>query len=141
MALSGSHSSEEIKKIIYEHLDDMGVSRENMQISIVNGSKVVLRGEILHESQREELKDFISDMAGIDNIVDELIVIHDEYEEGEGEELSDEEELYDEDKEKYGTGDIFRSVEDGVPYVPPTSPPYEESKKKERKRKRKKKPR
>ena len=81
------------------------------------------------------------DVVGIDDIDDELVGIEGVRGELE-EELYEHEEgdLYDEDDEYVGTEDVFRSVEDGVPYIPPTSPTFQEpaedrkSKKKKKKR-------
>jgi len=47
--------------------------------------------------------------------------------------------LYDEDEEVIGTEDVSKSIEDGIPYIPPTDPPQQSSPKDLKWKKRKKK--
>jgi hypothetical protein len=126
MAKKESLSNDELKEIILEHLEDMGIAPGHVQVRVLKGPKVILRGEVPSESEREDLKNFIVDITGIGNILDGLKVSRDEYSGTEEEGPSEEHELYDEDREYVGTDDVFRSVEDGVPYIPPTGPPPEE---------------
>ena len=49
-------------------------------------------------------------------------------------------ELLDQDDESMGTEDAFRSVEDGIPYIPPSNPTYQESPGSKKRKKKKNKP-
>ncbi|MGD2278731.1 MAG: BON domain-containing protein [Candidatus Omnitrophota bacterium] len=114
----------ELKELILEHLDEMGVAPGAVEVRILKGPKVVLEGKVDSDRKKDLIIRYVRDVAGLSDIVDELIVIEDleELEEDHHEDY----ELYDEDNEYVGSEDVFRAVEDGVPYVPPTEPPTAE---------------
>ncbi len=72
------------------------------------------------------IEEVLMDIVGVDDIVDELVII-DGIVEDDDEDMYDDEDAYDEDDDSMGTEDAFQSVEDGIPYTPPTSPSYQES--------------
>ncbi|MFH1552015.1 MAG: BON domain-containing protein [Candidatus Omnitrophota bacterium] len=132
-------SNEELKELILEQLGELGIDSETVDITIEDGPKVSLRGKVDSERERGMIKQTIMDVVGIDDIIDELVVIEGVNNGLEDEESSKGAELYDEDKEYMGSEDAFRAVEDGVPYIPPTNPSYQGSpetvKRKKQKRK------
>ena len=132
-------SNEELKELIIERMKDLGIDPETIEIGVVDGSRVVLRGKVDSDSERQMIKQTIMDVVGIDDIVDELVVIQGVNDDLEEEESHEKSELYDEDDENIGTEDAFQSVTDGIPYIPPTSPTYQESSKKIKWKKQKKK--
>ncbi|MGB2879395.1 MAG: BON domain-containing protein [Candidatus Omnitrophota bacterium] len=134
-------SSEELKEYILEQLDEMGIAPGTVEVRVLRGPKVVLGGKIDSGRIRDLIIKTVRDMAGIVSVVDELVVAEEEYEDYGEEGMHEECELYDEDNEYMGSEDVFRAVEDGVPYIPPTEPPAGGSSElSERGKKRKKKP-
>ncbi|MFC1548639.1 hypothetical protein ACFL5E_01615 [Candidatus Omnitrophota bacterium] len=121
-------SNSELKELILGRLGELGVEHELIIIEIKEGPKVILRGEVYTEGDRKMVVQSIIDDLGVDDVVDELIVLQEDYEdlEGKGEE-EQEEDIYEQGEEYVGTEDVFRSIEDGIPYIPPTSPTYQES--------------
>ncbi|MBU0683242.1 MAG: hypothetical protein KJ864_03010, partial [Candidatus Omnitrophica bacterium] len=63
----------------------------------------------------------LTDDTEVDEIIDNLLII-DETEDDSSDDSQDE--WLDDDNECVGTEDVFRSVEDGVPYIPPMSHSY-----------------
>ena len=131
----------ELKELILEHLDEMGIAPGAVEVRVLKGHKVVLEGKVDSERNKDLIIRYVRDVAGLSDIVDELIVVED-FEELREEDHHEDYELYDEDNEYVGSEDVFRAVEDGVPYVPPTEPPTAEySDEPEPGEKRKKRPR
>jgi len=135
MAKEDILSNDEIRGIILEHLEEMGKDPGNFEVRVMTGPQVLIRGEVSSEYERENIRNFITDAAGVDNIVDELVVSGDELEGDKDDDDYGEHEMYDADQEYVGTDDVFRSVEDGVPYIPPTTASFEEKKKKKKRKK------
>ncbi|RKY42778.1 MAG: hypothetical protein DRP85_01855 [Candidatus Makaraimicrobium thalassicum] len=122
-------SNEELRELILEQLKDRGIDTEAIEVEIIDGPRVALNGKVDSVSEQKMIRQTITDMVGIDDIIDELVVIQDISDCPEDEGPREKSELYDQDKEYMGTEDAFQSVEDGVPYIPPTSPSYRESSK------------
>jgi hypothetical protein len=120
-------SKEELKELILEQLADASIGTETIEVEIVDGPQVILRGKVDFSSERRMIKAIIMDVDGIDDIVDELVVIRGVSDGTEDETRDLGSVPYDEDEEFVGTEDVFQSVENGVPYIPPTSPTYQES--------------
>lgn len=120
-------SKEEIKELILEQLRDMGVDFDLIEIKVIDGPKVILSGKVESPGEREMLRQTIIDIVGVDDIVDELVIIDGFFEGHDDDDPYGAADLYDEDEESAGTGDAFQSVEDGIPYIPPDSPSYQES--------------
>ncbi len=114
--LSGS----DLKDLIFNQLKSSGIDTELLEIDVKNGPFVIIRGEIKSDRTRELIKQVILEEVGISKIKDELHSSDDDYSD-EDVNLDDEDNFYDEDNEYIGTEDVFRSVEDGIPYIPPTS--------------------
>ena len=118
----------------------MGIGHATFTVQVTDGPKVLLDGEIETEHVREIITQAINDVARVKDVVDGLIVVreledphfHDEM-------YYHDDEIYDEDDESIGTEDAFQSVEEGIPYMPPTGSTshdtYEELQRRERKRK------
>ena len=128
-------SKEELKELILEEIRDLGLDPETIEVEILKGPKVVLRGKVDSGVERALIKQTIMDIVGIDEVIDELMAIRGA-DETPGEEGQDKYDLYEQDEEFVGTEDPTRAVEDGIPYIPPTSPSFQEATEKP-KRKRK----
>jgi hypothetical protein len=126
MEESNGLSKDELRELILEQLDEMGIAPGTIEVRILEGRKVALEGKVDSDRGRKFIVKAAQDIAGINNVIDELIAAEDECESYGGEEAHEEYELYDEDNEYIGSEDVFRAVEDGVPYIPPTSPPSAE---------------
>lgn len=140
MASIDGLSNKELKELIVENLKEVGIDPDPIQIKIRKSSQVILRGTVDSSGEKALIMQTIKDVMGIDNISDGLIVL-----EGLDEDISendtargDEDTLFDEDNERIGTKDVFRSVEDGLPYIPPTTLPFKESPRRRKRRPRKK---
>ena len=128
-------SEKEIRELILEQLNDREIEHELVDVEVLKGPRVVLDGEISQENIRKAIKQVIRESFNIEDITDKLSITHDLYH-NDDEEESEEEDLYDEDKEIIGTEGVCRSVEDGIPYFPPTRAHFREtSRKSMRKRK------
>ena len=134
MANIESFSPEEIKELIIEQLKEMSVDADSIEVEVSEGLRVTLKGKVDSQGEHYLVKEAIMNIVGVDDFVDELVVIEgldaDTEEQKEG--------LYDEDEDKIGTEDAFEALEDGIPYIPPTEPLFseaEEPKKKKRKKK------
>lgn len=127
-------SPEEIKELIIEQLKEMSVDTEAVEVKVSEGLKITLKGKVDSHGEHYLVKETIMNIVGIEDFVDELVVI-----EGLDSGLEEEKEgLYDEDDDKIGTEDAFEALEDGIPYIPPTEPKFRETEE-PRKKKRKKK--
>jgi hypothetical protein len=135
-------SKEELQDLILEQLDEMGVAPGTIDVRVLKAPKVVLEGKVDSDAGRRFIVKAVQEIAGTNNVIDELIVAEEEYENYNGAGPRDGHELYDEDNEYVGSEDVFRAVEDGVPYIPPTSPPLKEysDEQPERVRKKRRKP-
>ncbi|MFH1665567.1 MAG: hypothetical protein ABIA77_05425 [Candidatus Omnitrophota bacterium] len=116
-------SSFEVKKMILSELKDVGYSTELVDIRVVKGKKVILSGEVLSPYEKNILVNTASSVVGSDNVIDETVIMDNACDEYEDDSLLKNNELRDEDEDFIGTEDIFRSIEDGIPYIPPTSSP------------------
>jgi len=131
-------SNEEIKEVILEYVKDLGVDTTVMEIKVVDGPGVILSGKVDSAQDHGAILATIMDVVGIDDIIDEMVVIQDPVSVLSEKDLCDEKaSSCDEDEEEGETEDVFQSVEDGIPYTPPTSPVYQEHSETVRWRKRK----
>ena len=122
-------SKDELKELILEQLVDAGIDTEAMEVEIGEGPRVILRGKVDFNSERAMIKEIIMDVAGVDDIIDELAVIRGAAGVDEDDSAGEEKTPCENDEEFVGTEDMFQSVEEGVPYIPPTNPTYQESSK------------
>jgi hypothetical protein len=120
-------SNSELKNLIIEHLEDLGIEHEMVDVEVRKGPKIVLRGEVYSERDRKTIVRMIKEDIGIGQIVDGIIVLREEYGEREDAGEAEEEDIYEQGEEYVGTEDIFRSMEDGIPYIPPSDPSYHRS--------------
>ncbi len=122
-------SNKELKELIVQSLKETGVDPDLFEVKIKKGARVVLRGEVDSERERDLIMRTIRDVAGIDDIVDGLIILKGLHNDlpGDDSDYEHEDELFDDDHECIGTEDVFRSVEDGLPYIPPTDARFERS--------------
>ncbi len=109
-------SRRDIKHMIKESLKEAHIVPELIEIEVQNGPKVILRGEVDTRNDKITIIQTIRDVLGIHNVVDKL-VIFDAHDEMYGDD--DNGDMLDDDNETMGTDDISRSVEEGVPYIPP----------------------
>ena len=133
-------SKEEIESLIREQLREVDIIPESFEIEVVEGPQVILRGKIDSRGERAMVMQIIIDVVGIDDIVDELVVVRDENTE-ESEEFFEDADVRNPEEGDIGTEDAFQSIEDGIPYIPPTRHSYQEfpeTKRKKKSRKKKK---
>lgn len=133
-------SNEELLNLINENLREIGVDPELIEIEIKKGSEIIVRGEVDSKRQRDLVIQTIAEAAQTEDVNDKLVVLgelsDDEFEE---DDPSKENELYDEDNQSVGTEDVFRSVEEGMPYIPPSDPAYQKASENAKKKRKKKK--
>ncbi|MFH1394596.1 MAG: hypothetical protein ABIH09_00360 [Candidatus Omnitrophota bacterium] len=121
MGREKNFNSKALNKQIQDKCKSIGIDLDFVDIKIEDESRVVLNGEISSLKEKELLCQILMDELEVDDIVDNLLII----DETEDESCYDEpDEWLDDDNECAGTEDVFRSVEDGVPYIPPTSQVY-----------------
>ena len=114
-------SNEELKSLIVDQLSDMDLLSDSIKVKIIKPSTVMLSGEIESYGEKELIKLTIMDILGVDDIIDELIVIRGETNESDDYE-DKENEYYDED-DCLGTEDASQAIEEGIPYIPPVRSP------------------
>ncbi len=115
-------SETDIEIMVVGHLEEMGIDTGTLNIELVAGSRVFLKGEVPSEEVRNLVIKTVAKVPGIKNVVDELIVTRDLFDDDYDE--SGERDIHDEDDDFVGTEDLYRSIEDGVPYIPPSSASY-----------------
>ena len=130
---------EKIKKLILEQLDESGINLEQIEVLVKKGPVIVLRGEVYSEEIRKIINQIVKDTIDVDNIIDEMDTINADLNEDDDQENDDE--YSDDDDESFGTEDVFKSIEDGIPYIPPTTSPIHDDLEEDRRNKRKKKKR
>ena len=130
-------SNLEFREIVRAHLTKLGVNHDLINIEVKKGPTVILKGEVYSDNVRNMIKEAINEMTEVYAVVDELIVTRELYDDMDD---ADENGLMDEDKDLIGTEDVSRSIEDGIPYIPPTSPSYREHLDTNKPKRRKKKP-
>ena len=133
-------SLEKIKKLILEQLDESGINLEQIEVLVKKGPVIVLRGEVYSEEIRKIINQIVNDTIDVDGIIDEMDTINVDFNEDDDQENDDEEDS-DDDDESFGTKDVFKSIEDGIPYIPPTTSPIHDDLEEGRRNKRKKKKR
>lgn len=128
----------DLKRLVFEKLYELGIDLESIRINVSKDSKIVLKGDVSSKRTQNMVRQAIIKVVGVDNLIDESIVFEglDDYEDDDDDSHGGG--THDEDDDSYGTEDIFRSIEDGIPYIPPTEPTRQEHGNKF-KRKRKKK--
>lgn len=119
-------SKPELKNLLIHQLRSLGVDTAILSIKIGKGPSVTIRGEVYSESERYMVLQTIMDETGIDDIKDDIAIMEDFHNDLDEEGIEKRDGLYDEDSDFIGTEDIFRSIEDGIPYIPPTNPSYQE---------------
>ncbi len=122
----------ELKKLVVESLKDVGIDPELIEIIAESSSKIILRGEIYSRTEGDLAVQTVTDISGIDNVVDEMEIIEDA-----GNMIFPEnpdEDLLDEDNVCYGTEDMCKAVEDGVPYIPPMNSSFDKDARRTRKK-------
>lgn len=112
-------SGSDLKRLVFEKLYELGIDLDSIRIDVSKDNKIILKGEVFSDRAQNMVRQTIISLVGVDNLIDESIVIEGLYDHGDGED--DYNDAYDEDSD-YGTDDIFRSIEDGIPYIPPTEP-------------------
>ena len=129
-------TNEDIRELIVGQLKSHGIDAELVEVVVTKGPKVTLRGDVDSLREKELINQIIIDEVGISKIRNELEVFDDIYSDLD-DNYKDQDEFFDEDNEYIGTEDVFRSVEDGIPYIPPTTASFEEEEKSKKRRRRK----
>ncbi|MBF0215705.1 MAG: BON domain-containing protein [Candidatus Omnitrophica bacterium] len=121
------YSDDDLKSVIIENIKVLGVDPELVDIKIEPGPVITISGEVSSEREKNRIIQTILDIVGIEEVVDELEVIGGKFSDFHSEDHEDEDEdPIDDDNESMGTEDLNRSMEDGLPYIPPTQSPFEE---------------
>jgi len=134
-------SKKELKAFILHQLDEAGVDHEMVEIKVSDGPKVILIGEVPSRDVQQAIRKIITTEVGIEDIVDGLIVVEGMDGDFEYEDSYGANDLADPDEDFIGTEDIFRSIEDGIPYIPPTTSSFGEDSSSSKWKKRRKKKR
>jgi hypothetical protein len=121
----GEMSGDQLKELVREELEDLGVEINLIEIEAEDDSRVVVRGRADTRRNRELIVQIVAETLGVDEIVNGLVV-------GSGgdddddplEDDDDDYEIKDEDDDTVGTEDMSRSMEDGIPYIPPSRPVF-----------------
>ncbi len=116
---------EEIKELILEQLREIGLDAEAVEVEVRKGPSVVLSGAVESAGDKYLIKKTIMDIDGIDDLVDELVIL-DEPESFENEGDIEQGGLLNRDGDETLTEDAFEAMEDGIPYIPPDRPLHDE---------------
>lgn len=119
-------SSEELKGLVKESLEDLGVELDSIDIEVEDESRVVLRGRVASRREKELIGEAVEEDLGADEVVNELRVVRPDAEEVDDDDDDDPDDIRDGDNDTIGTQDLSRSVEDGIPYIPPVRRVYRE---------------
>lgn len=123
----GALSNDDIKELVKEELEDLGVEAGSIEIEAVDDSRVLLRGRAVSRREKELIAQAVEDALGVDYIVNELAVSQDGSEPVVDDDEEDDDDIRDGDDDTVGTGDLARSVEDGIPYILPMRPLFRSS--------------
>ncbi|MFH1877252.1 MAG: hypothetical protein ABH883_00385 [Candidatus Omnitrophota bacterium] len=121
-----------IKVSIIEQLEETGINSGLINIKILKGPKIILTGEVRSDSEKHFVSrivaDIIGENAGTESIIDRLSVSADFSDDLDGpeDEYYENRGMVDEDDESVGTQDVFQSIEDGIPYIPPDRSSFDE---------------
>jgi hypothetical protein len=132
-------SKRELEELILDQLKELGVDLDVIKVEVEEGPRVSLRGEVYSDRERRMILQTVIDSVGADAVVDGLVVMQGLYDDVEDDDAYREDGLSDQDEDFIGTEDVFRSIEDGIPYIPPTSPTYQDATETDKWKKRKKK--
>jgi len=119
-------SNKELKELIVERLTEAGINTRLIAMDVKKGKEVVVRGEVNSSDEKDVILGVLEEFIEPENVTEGLIVMEDIEKDFSDEDpyKEDDSDFYDEDNESMGTQDIFRSVEEGMPYIPPTRPSY-----------------
>ncbi len=121
-------SRDEIKQIVCRRLNQNGIDPELIRITIMKGPKVVLNGEVYSLNTRRMIKQVVLSVDEIEDVIDKLMVVSSMYDDlDDGDNSCIDEGKYAADGDLMGTEDMYQAIEDGIPYIPPTSASFEES--------------
>ena len=137
MSKNDNLSNKDLRELIIERLREIDIDTELIQIDVHDGSKVTLGGEADFSRERDLIIQTIFEIVWVEDIKDHMIIMEDEDYAFrlEGMELERSGDLFDEDNECIGTEDVFRAVEDGMPYIPPTTSSFDKENNNAEKRK------
>lgn len=111
----------EIKELVEDQLRDIGIDMSSIELVVSEGPRIVVKGTVDSESDRYLITRTITDIDGIENVSDELLVTDpSEWDEDEGREVMGG--LFNQDDEDSITEDAFEAMEEGIPYTPPDRP-------------------
>ena len=119
-------TNEEIKELIFEQLRDIGVHTDTIEVEVRKGPSVALKGTVESAAERYLIKKTVMDIDGIDDVLDDLVIMNEpeaESDDGEGVENGG---LLNRDIDEEMTEDAFEAMEDGIPYIPPDRPLHDE---------------
>ncbi|MDD3088465.1 MAG: BON domain-containing protein [Candidatus Omnitrophica bacterium] len=107
-------------EIVKEELEEHGIDADDIEIDVEeDGSRVVIRGRVSSRREKDIVVEAVEEAIGADEIINSIVVARHADETGGDEDEGEDEELLDDDDEEIGTDDMGRSVENGIPYIPP----------------------
>lgn len=128
-------SNDELRELVKDGLEELGVEPDTIDIEVVDESSVLLRGKAGSRREKELIGEAVENALGVDEVLNELRVARPEVDEAEEEDDDDTGDVIDDDDDTVGTEDLTRSVEDGIPYMPPVKRVYREARERPKARK------
>jgi len=117
----GRLSSFQLQQLIRGEIADLGVDHELLRIEVRKGPIAVISGEVYTRADKHTIIQTVADIVGEDCVVDRIEVADDLYDDSASAGYAPADGLYD-SEDDMGTNDIYRSIEDGIPYIPPDEP-------------------
>ncbi|MFH1837680.1 MAG: BON domain-containing protein [Candidatus Omnitrophota bacterium] len=110
-------------KDVLAQMEEAGIDCDPIKIEADRDGTLILGGEVCSLKEKEVILQIIEEVLGTEKVVDELVVLEgikdEEKDQEENESLEDEEE---EEDGPLDTEDIYTSIEEGIPYAPPSEP-------------------
>lgn len=120
-------SETELKELVRDELEDLGIELDTIDIELEDDSRVLLRGKVPSRRLKELVAEAVGEALGADDVVNQIAVVRGANEEPADDDDEDTDDIKDEDDDTVGTEDLGRSVEDGIPYIPPVKRAYREA--------------
>lgn len=128
MKAHGAINKDQLEFLI-EKIEESDIAHDYAEIEVTEDKTILLTGEIYSEHERRKLKELLMEHTDAEEIDDEDLIIIESGDVNPADIEDDDEYVSDEIsplKEDFaGTEDVYRSLEDGIPYIPPVENPEE----------------
>lgn len=126
MKFQGDEFSKDVADLLTEKMEESEIVHDYIEIEMPDELTILLHGEIYSELELKKLREILMEHTAAEEIDEEdIIVVETNYDNdedsGSDDYVSDEISPLKEDFA--GTEDIYRSLEDGIPYIPPMENP------------------